>query len=33
MTTEATVVFAIVVALRFLVPLLIPKFPLPAILA
>ena len=33
MTTEATVVFVTVVALRFLVPLLIPKFPLPAILA
>ena len=33
MTTEATVVFVTVVGLRFLVPLFIPKFPLPAILA
>jgi hypothetical protein len=33
MTTEATVVFVTVVGLRFLVPLLIPRFPLPAILA
>ena len=33
MTTEATVVFVVVVGLRFLVPLLIPRFPLPAVLA
>ena len=33
MTTAATVVFVTVVALRLLVPLLIPMFPLPAILA
>jgi hypothetical protein len=33
MTTEATVVFVTVVGLRFLVPLLIPRFPLPAVLA
>ena len=30
MTTEATVVFVVVVGLRFLVPLFIPRFPLPA---
>ena len=33
MTTEATVVFVGVVGLRFLLPLLIPRFPLPAVLA
>ena len=33
MTAEATVVFAVVVGLRFLVPLFIPRFPLPAVLA
>ena len=33
MSTEATVVFVIVVGLRFLVPLFIPKWPLPAVLA
>ena len=33
MTTEATVVFVIVVGLRFLLPLFIPRFPLPAIFA
>ena len=33
MTTEATVVFVVVVGLRFLLPLFIPKLPLPAILA
>ena len=33
MSTEATIVFVIVVAARFLVPLLIPRFPLPAIIA
>lgn len=33
MSTEATVVFVVVVAARFLVPLLIPRFPLPAIIA
>ena len=33
MTTEATIVFVIVVAARFLVPLLIPRYPLPAIIA
>ena len=33
MTTEATIVFVIVVAARFFVPLLIPRFPLPAIIA
>ena len=33
MTTEATVVFVVVVGLRFLVPLFIPRFPLPAVLA
>ena len=33
MTTEATVVFVSVVGLRFLLPLFIPRFPLPAILA
>lgn len=33
MTTEATVVFVVVVAARFFVPLLIPRFPLPAIIA
>jgi len=33
MTTEATLVFVVVVGLRFLVPLLIPKWPLPAVLA
>jgi hypothetical protein len=32
-STEATIVFVIVVAARFLVPLLIPRFPLPAIIA
>ncbi len=30
MTTEATVVFVIVVGLRFLIPLFIPRWPLPA---
>ena len=33
MTTEATVVFVIVVGLRFLLPLFIPRWPLPAMLA
>jgi hypothetical protein len=33
MSTEATIVFVLVVGARFLVPLLIPRFPLPAILA
>lgn len=33
MSTEATIVFVLVVAARFLVPLLIPRFPLPAIIA
>ena len=33
MTTEATVVFVIVVGLRFLIPLFIPRWPLPAVLA
>jgi hypothetical protein len=33
MTTTATVVFLAVVGARFLVPLLIPRFPLPAIVA
>jgi hypothetical protein len=33
MTTEATVVFVVVVGLRFLLPLFIPKWPLPAVLA
>ena len=33
MSTEATIVFVIVVAARFLVPLLIPRFPLPAVIA
>ncbi len=33
MSTEATVVFLVVVGLRFLVPLFIPKWPLPAVLA
>jgi hypothetical protein len=33
MTTEATAVFVSVVALRFTVPLFIPRFPLPAVLA
>jgi hypothetical protein len=33
MTTEATVVFVIVVGLRFIIPLFIPKWPLPAVLA
>src|SRR6187200_311210 len=33
MTTEASVVFVIVVGLRFVLPLFIPKWPLPAILA
>ena len=33
MTTEATIVFVSVVALRFIVPLFIPRFPLPAVLA
>ena len=33
MSTEATVVFVVVVGLRFLVPLFIPKWPLPAVLA
>ncbi len=33
MTTEATVVLVVVVGLRFLLPLLIPRFPLPAVLA
>ena len=33
MTTEASVVFVIVVGLRFILPLFIPKWPLPAILA
>ena len=33
MTTEATVVFVVVVGLRFVVPLFIPRFPLPAVLA
>ncbi|MGL4175549.1 MAG: hypothetical protein ACRCSN_05680 [Dermatophilaceae bacterium] len=33
MSTEATVAFLAVVAARFVVPLLIPRFPLPAILA
>ena len=32
MSTEATVVFVIVVGLRFVVPLFIPKWPLPAVL-
>ena len=33
MTTETTVVFVTVVGLRFLLPLFIPRFPLPAVLA
>lgn len=33
MTTEATVVFVTVVGLRFVVPLFIPRWPLPAIIA
>jgi hypothetical protein len=33
MTTEATVVFVVVVGLRFFVPLFIPRWPLPAVLA
>jgi hypothetical protein len=33
MTTEATVVFVVVVGLRFILPLFIPKWPLPAVLA
>src|SRR3954466_2680359 len=33
MTTTATIVFVAVVGARFLVPLLIPRYPLPAILA
>ena len=33
MTTEVTIVFVAVVGARFLVPLFIPRFPLPAILA
>ena len=33
MTTEATIVFVVVVGLRFLLPLFIPKWPLPAVLA
>jgi len=33
MTTEATFVFAVVVGLRFVVPLFIPKWPLPAVFA
>jgi uncharacterized membrane protein len=33
MTTEATVVFVTVVGLRFLLPLFIPRWPLPAVLA
>ncbi len=33
MTTEATVVFVTVVGLRFLIPLFIPRWPLPAVLA
>ena len=33
MSTEATVVFVLVVAGRFILPLLIPRFPLPAIIA
>ncbi|MCA1781688.1 MAG: hypothetical protein ABR500_04460 [Dermatophilaceae bacterium] len=33
MSTEATIVFVVVVAARFLVPLLIPRYPLPAIIA
>jgi hypothetical protein len=33
MTTEATVVFVVVVGLRFIVPLFIPRWPLPAVLA
>jgi len=33
MTTEATVVLAVVVGLRFLLPLFIPRWPLPAVLA
>ena len=33
MTTEATVVFVIVVGLRFMIPLFIPRWPLPAVLA
>lgn len=33
MSTEATVVFVLVVAARFLVPLLIPRYPLPAVIA
>ena len=33
MTTEATVVFVIVVGLRFILPLFIPTWPLPAVLA
>jgi hypothetical protein len=33
MTTEATVVFVVVVGLRFLLPLFIPRWPLPAVLA
>ena len=33
MSTEAIIVFVLVVAARFLVPLLIPRYPLPAIIA
>lgn len=33
MTTQTTVVFVLVVGLRFLLPLFIPKWPLPAVLA
>ena len=33
MTTEATVVFVVVVGLRFILPLFIPRWPLPAVLA
>ena len=33
MTTEATVVFVVVVGLRFLLPLFIPRWPLPGVLA
>ena len=33
MTTTATLVFLAVVGARFLVPLLIPRYPLPAIVA
>ena len=33
MTTEATIVFVSVVGLRFVLPLFIPRWPLPAVLA